>query len=55
MSIGANMHPNEAYCWQNSFKYLWRFPYKNGLEDLHKARWYIDRLISRMEARDDIG
>ena len=55
MSIGANMHPHEAYCWQNSFKYLWRWPYKNGLEDLKKARWYIDRLISRMEARNDIG
>ena len=34
---------------QNSFKYLWRWPYKNGLEDLKKARWYLDRLISEVE------
>ena len=38
-----------AYCWQNSFKYLWRWPYKNGLEDLKKARWYLDRIMKDME------
>jgi hypothetical protein len=26
-------------------KYLWRYRYKNGLEDLKKARWYLDALI----------
>ena len=41
----SEVPPHEAYCWQNAFKYLWRWPYKNGLEDLKKARWYIDRLI----------
>ena len=48
MSEGANVKPHQAYCWQNAFKYLWRWPYKNGLEDLKKARWYIDRLISQI-------
>jgi len=33
----------------NCFKYLWREQYKNGLEDLKKARWYLDRLIKRLE------
>jgi len=33
----------------NCLKYLWREQYKNGLEDLKKARWYIDRLIKRLE------
>ena len=55
MAVGASVCAHEAYCWQDSFKYLWRWPYKNGLGDLKKARWYIDRLISRMEARNDIG
>ena len=33
----------------NCLKYLWREQYKNGLEDLKKARWYLDRLIKRLE------
>jgi hypothetical protein len=26
-------------------KYMHRYKYKNGLEDLKKARWYLERLI----------
>lgn len=34
----------------NALKYLWRADHKaNGLEDLRKARWYIDREIARRE------
>lgn len=32
----------------NTFKYLWRYPDKNGVEDLKKARWYLDQLIAEM-------
>ena len=49
MSQGSYVDPHAAYCWQNAFKYLWRWPYKNGLEDLKKAQWYIDRLIKELE------
>lgn len=35
----------EAVCTGNAIKYLWRWKRKNGIEDLEKARWYIDRLI----------
>lgn len=49
MSEGASVSPHEAYCWQNAFKYLWRWPYKNGVQDLRKAQWYLDRLIKQME------
>ena len=28
-------------------KYIWRHQHKNGVEDLKKARWYLDRLISK--------
>ena len=31
------------YCVQNAYKYVWRYKYKNGLEDLKKAEWYIDK------------
>lgn len=49
MVEGAEVDAHIAYCWQNAFKYLWRWPYKNGLEDLKKARWYLDRIIQKME------
>ena len=29
----------------NIFKYMWRYKDKNGIEDLRKANWYLDRLI----------
>ena len=34
-----------AYCTGAAIKYLWRWSRKGGVEDLRKARWYIDRLI----------
>lgn len=37
------------FCIGNAVKYLWRADLKNGLEDLKKARWYIDREIQRRE------
>lgn len=39
----------EAVCTGNAIKYLWRWKQKNGVEDLRKARWYIDRLIEEKE------
>jgi hypothetical protein len=33
----------------NILKYVSRERHKNGLEDLKKARWYLDRLISYLE------
>mgnify|MGYP006283540777 CR=1 FL=1 len=34
-----------GYCQGNCLKYLWRARHKGGMQDLHKARWYLDRLI----------
>ena len=33
----------------NAIKYLWRFSDKNGIEDLKKARWYLDDYIRMVE------
>jgi|TARA_R100001480_G_C4656588_1_gene171589 hypothetical protein len=33
------------YLQGNILKYIWRYEYKNGVEDLKKARWYLDKLI----------
>lgn len=41
-----------GFCLGNSVKYIARHARKgNPLEDLRKARWYIDREITRMEAK----
>lgn len=36
----------KAICMGNIVKYVLRHHHKNGVEDLMKARWYLDRLIS---------
>lgn len=38
-----------GYLKGNIEKYVWRYRYKNGVQDLRKARWYLDRLISALE------
>jgi hypothetical protein len=38
------------YLQGNIAKYLWRYKYKNGIEDLKKAQWYLNKLI---EVYDD--
>lgn len=35
----------KQFCVCNAFKYIWRYSHKNGIEDLQKARWYIDMRI----------
>ncbi len=54
-------HPSGVECIQitehmgfnlgNSVKYIWRADLKaDALEDLKKARWYLDREIAKREA-----
>ncbi len=41
---------NASFCLGNVIKYVARAPFKgNTLEDLKKARWYLDHEIQRME------
>lgn len=35
----------EYYLQGNILKYLWRYRYKNGVEDLKKAQYYLNKLI----------
>lgn len=44
------------YCVQNVYKYVWRYKYKNRLEDLKKAEWYIDKFeeLSEILEQDDM-
>ena len=55
-------HPSGVECIQvtehmnfnlgNVVKYCWRTDHKNGLEDLKKARWYLEREITRLEVQN---
>jgi hypothetical protein len=38
-----------GYLRGNIAKYMHRFRYKNGVEDLRKAEWYLKRLIETQE------
>lgn len=40
----------EGFLYGNVIKYLWRYKHKNGLEDLKKAKWYLERLIKNSES-----
>ena len=54
--IEASMEP-EAYAGYlkgNIMKYMWRYERKGKpIEDLKKARWYLDRLIGLRERKAD--
>ena len=39
----------EAVDTANVLKYIWRWKQKNGVEDLKKARWYLEHLINHVE------
>ena len=41
----------EAYCLGNVEKYTKRYRHKNGVEDLRKASWYLNKAIEHIEAR----
>ena len=38
-----------GFCEGNVVKYLARWQTKGGIEDLRKARWYLDRFIAQQE------
>jgi|TARA_R100001460_G_scaffold64826_3_gene105139 hypothetical protein len=42
----------QFYLQGNIMKYLWRYRYKNGVEDLKKAKWYLSELIDNVEEDD---
>lgn len=50
-ALEASMTPEEfrGYLKGCQMKYMWRYRMKGGLKDLKKARWYLDKLISKVE------
>tara|TARA_Y100000310_G_C20564738_1_gene754884 strand:+ start:522 stop:803 length:282 start_codon:yes stop_codon:yes gene_type:complete len=45
----------KGYCKGNVIKYTWREQYKNGLEDLKKAAWYLNRLVQDLDKNKNTG
>lgn len=47
--FGKEYEGADGFCFGNVVKYVLRAKHKNGVEDLKKARWYLDRLIAKLE------
>lgn len=41
------------FCIANSFKYIYRHKRKNGVEDIKKAKWYIDKYLELEKNKND--
>lgn len=42
-----------GFCLCNAFKYLYRHKRKNGVEDVKKAKWYINKYIELAEKESE--
>lgn len=40
------------YLQGNIMKYIWRYEYKDGVQDLEKAQWYLNELIEDRKEDD---
>ena len=49
------MANNLPYCEANIIKYICRYKSKNGIQDLNKARHYLDILIEYEQRRTESG
>ena len=47
-SATSGLQGIEAFCTGNAIKYLYRWKQKNGVEDLAKAKWYLEKLIQEV-------
>ncbi len=45
LDITQHVPGPEGYLLGNIIKYMSRYHFKNGQEDLEKARWYLNKLI----------
>jgi hypothetical protein len=53
-ALSCHKDPVEAWLTGQIIKYIWRWPLKNGLEDLEKAEFYLERLMGHIiESKDE--
>lgn len=48
-SATINKKGLDAVCTANVIKYLWRCEEKGGVEDMKKAKWYLEKMIAAQE------
>ena len=46
IETSMSMEEFKGFLKGNVQKYVWRYAQKNGAEDLKKAKWYLERLIT---------
>ena len=50
--------PYEAWLTGQVIKYIWRYNFKNGLEDVQKAKFYLNRLeqcLIEAQVKKEVG
>tara|TARA_R100001460_G_scaffold36769_1_gene70519 strand:+ start:3379 stop:3744 length:366 start_codon:yes stop_codon:yes gene_type:complete len=56
--LAATNEGSEYYLQGNIIKYLWRYRYKNGSQDLEKALFYLQKMIKvvkKLEENDNVN
>lgn len=51
LDITKHLPGDEGYLVGNIVKYLSRYQFKNGQEDVEKARWYADKLTETLKEK----
>ena len=49
LDVTKHLEGDEGYLVGNVIKYVSRYDEKNGIEDLEKARWYLNKLIELLK------
>lgn len=49
LDISKHLPGDQGYLVGNIIKYLSRFQFKNGPEDVEKARWYTNKLLEVLQ------
>lgn len=49
LDVTQHLEGDEGYLVGNIIKYISRYDEKNGIEDLEKARWYLNKLIELLK------
>ena len=44
----------QNFCICNAFKYIYRHKFKNGIEDIKKAIWYLNKYVELEEVNNDV-
>lgn len=45
----------QSFCICNAIKYLYRWQRKNGITDIKKAKWYIDKFLDLNAGESENG